>query len=104
MGVAQWVESLYIIMEARRAEVSKELERRSERSVDATFGSMHRCTGRALVCVLFYVIILFTDSGGRSSMVEHWFVVPVVVGSSPIAHPRENFCTRSGGRIFSVVG
>lgn len=25
--------------------------------------------------------------GGRSSMVEHWVVVPVVAGSNPVAHP-----------------
>ena len=25
--------------------------------------------------------------GGRSSVVEPWFVVPVVVGSNPIIHP-----------------
>jgi hypothetical protein len=34
--------------------------------------------------------------GGRSSMVEPWFVVPVVVGSSPIDHPDEiQYCHRS---------
>ena len=26
---------------------------------------------------------------GVAQLVEHWFVVPVVVGSSPIAHPKK---------------
>ena len=26
---------------------------------------------------------------GVAQLVEHWFVVPVVVGSSPIAHPNK---------------
>ncbi len=25
--------------------------------------------------------------GGRSSVVEHWIVAPVVAGSIPVAHP-----------------
>ena len=33
------------------------------------------------------VIMLIFYCGGRSSAVEPWFVVPVVVGSNPIVHP-----------------
>ena len=33
------------------------------------------------------VIMLLFYYGGRSSVVEPWFVVPVVVGSIPIVHP-----------------
>ena len=29
-----------------------------------------------------------TIDGGYSSMVEHWSVSPVVVGSSPASHPK----------------
>ena len=34
------------------------------------------------------VIMLIFYYGGRSSAVEPWFVVPVVVGSNPIVHPK----------------
>lgn len=37
-------------------------------------------------------IILYLNSlyGGRSSMVEHRFVEPMVAGSNPVDHPRRD--------------
>lgn len=39
--------------------------------------------------------------GGRSSVVEPWFVVPVVAGSSPVAHPIFTLaCFQGNRRLF----
>ncbi|WP_224099664.1 hypothetical protein [Paraburkholderia caribensis] len=46
-----------------------------------------------------------SNNGGAASEIDGWIVIPVVVGSSPISHPREfrNGIARNRNAVFVLA-